>query len=360
MSRSVEGLSGTGHGARGTGSRGRATVLLAIMHLSFWALSVSAAPFEGIGRTATEAEIKAWDIDVRPDFVGLPPGSGSVADGEMLWIEKCTSCHGDFGDANHVFPPLIGNTTAEDIETGRVAALKDPGRTRTTIMKVSTVSTLWDFINRAMPWDKPKSLTTDEVYAVLAYLLNLAEIVPADYVLSNENIAWVQSRMPNRNGMTLDHGLWKIDGKPDTNNTACMKNCRKDVEISSSLPDFAKAAHGELQTQTRDYGSIRGTRTTPEEPAGEPAAAASKVPHDLLANNACLGCHGLEGKIIGPGFTQVAEKYKDRADAVEYFKGRIKSGGSGNWGDVLMPPMPQLSDPDLETIARWLSEGAPQ
>lgn len=320
----------------------------------------SAAPFEGIGRSATEAEIKAWDIDVRPDFLGLPPGSGSVADGEMLWIEKCSSCHGDFGDANHVFPPLIGNTTTEDIQTGRVAALKESGRTRTTIMKVSTVSTLWDFINRAMPWDKPKSLKTDEVYAVLAYLLNLAEIVPADYVLSNENIAWVQSRMPNRNGMTLDHGMWKIDGKPDTHNKACMKNCREDVEISSSLPDFAKAAHGELQKQTREYGSIRGTRTTPEEPAGAPEATASKVPHDLLTNNACLGCHGLEAKIIGPGFTQVAEKYKGRADAIEYFKGRIKSGGTGNWGDVLMPPMSQLSDPDLETIARWLSEGAPK
>ena len=63
-------------------------------------------------------------------------------------------------------------------------------------------------------------------------------------------------------------------------------------------------------------------------------------------------------KIIGPGFTQVAEKYKGRADAIEYFKGRIKSGGTGNWGDVLMPPMSQLSEPDLETIARWLSEGA--
>ncbi len=188
----------------------RAIVVLTGMALAMSALSAGAAPFEGIGRTATEAEIKAWDIDVRPDFAGLPPGSGSVADGEMLWIEKCSSCHGDFGDANHVFPPLIGNTTAQDIETGRAAALKDPGRTRTTIMKVSTVSTLWDFINRAMPWDKPKSLSTDEVYAVLAYLLNLAEVVPADYVLSNENIAWAQSRMPNRNGMTLDHGLWKI------------------------------------------------------------------------------------------------------------------------------------------------------
>lgn len=117
MSRWVDGAGGRGQGAR---------VLLGV--LAGFGLSVSTAPasaFEGIGRTATEAEIRAWDIDVRPDFLGLPPGSGSVADGEMLWIEKCSSCHGDFGDANHVFPPLIGNTTAEDIKTGRVAALRE-------------------------------------------------------------------------------------------------------------------------------------------------------------------------------------------------------------------------------------------
>ena len=355
MSRWGNGARGTGHGARGAGRGWSLGAWLAAVWLAAPALA-----FEGVGRPATEAELRAWDIDVRPDFAGLPPGSGSVADGEMLWIEKCSSCHGDFGDANHVFPPLIGNTTVQDIENGRVAVLRDPGRTRTTIMKVSTVSTLWDFIHRAMPWDKPKSLTHDEVYAVLAYLLNLAEVVPADYVLSHENIEWAQSRMPNRNGMTLDHGMWKIDGKPDTKNKACMKNCADEVQVSSSLPEFARDAHGELEQQNREWGAIRGVRTTPlpQTPAPAPTAA-SRVPHDLLANNACLGCHGIEGKIVGPAFIDVVAKYKDRADAVDYYKGRIRSGGSGNWGDVQMPPMPQLSEADLETIARWLADGAP-
>jgi S-disulfanyl-L-cysteine oxidoreductase SoxD len=347
MSRWANGARGMGHGAR-----------VAVTGLLLLCLGATATAFEGIGRTATEAEIRAWDIDVRPDFAGLPPGSGSVADGEALWIEKCSSCHGDFGDANHVFPPLIGNTTLDDIETGHVAALREGGRTRTTIMKVSTVSTLWDFINRAMPWDKPKSLKTDEVYAVLAYLLNLADVVPADYVLSNENIAWAQSRMPNRNGMTLDHGMWKIDGKPDTHNKACMKNCLPQVAVSSSLPDFARGAHGELLKQNREYGAIRGTHTLPDPVPDAAPTAASKVPRDLLTANACLGCHGLDGKVIGPGFNQVAEKYKDRADVLDYLKGRIRNGGTGSWGDVQMPPMPQLSETDIETIARWLSEGA--
>ena len=91
--------------------------------------------FEGVGRSATSAEIAKWDIDVRPDFVGLPPGEGSVADGETLWVDKCSTCHGDFGDANHVFAPLIGNTTLADVESGRVAALAQPG-VRTTMMKI--------------------------------------------------------------------------------------------------------------------------------------------------------------------------------------------------------------------------------
>ncbi|HWT16515.1 MAG TPA: c-type cytochrome [Patescibacteria group bacterium] len=333
--------------------------MLVAVVLAWCASAASAGGYPGIGRAATQAEIKAWDIDVRPDFVGLPPGSGSVADGEMLWIEKCSSCHGDFGDANHVFPPLIGNTTLQDIETGRVAALKEGGTTRTTIMKMPTVSTLWDFIHRAMPWDKPKSLKPDEVYAVLAYLLNLAEIVPADFVLSEKTMAYAQSRMPNRNGMTRDHGMWDIDGKPDTANKACMKNCRPTVEVSSALPDFAKAAHGELLKQNREYGAIRGTRTMPET-KDEAVEEVSKVPTAPLTANGCLGCHGIEGKIIGPGFQQVADKYKGKADEAEYLKGRIRNGGAGTWGDVAMPPMAQLSDADLDLIVRWLIDGAPR
>jgi cytochrome c len=333
-----------------------------LRHLLFAALSVlaaaaSAGEYAGVGRPATAAEIQAWDIDVRPDFVGLPPGSGSVAEGEMLWIEKCSACHGDFGDANHMFPPLIGNTTVQDIETGRVAALKEGGSTRTTIMKMPTVSTLWDFIHRAMPWDKPKSLTPDEVYAVLAYLLNLAEIVPADFVLDEKTIAYAQSRMPNRFGMTRAHGLWDIDGSPDTANRACMKQCRDEVVVTSSLPEFARGAHGELLKQNREYGAIRGTRTLPEP---GPAAAVSATPaaKDALASNNCLSCHGLAQKVVGPGFSDIAAKYQGVADAEVTLRTHIKDGGSGRWGQVPMPPQPALSEADLKLIVDWLLAGA--
>jgi len=79
--------------------------------------------FPGIGRDATPAEVAAWDIDVRPDFKGLPKGSGSVEKGQQLWESKCAVCHGTFGESNEIFTPIIGGTTQDDIKTGRVASL---------------------------------------------------------------------------------------------------------------------------------------------------------------------------------------------------------------------------------------------
>lgn len=141
--------------------------------------------------------------------------------------------------------PLIGGTTAEDIRTGHVARLKDPAFPgRTTLMKVATVSTLWDYINRAMPWNAPKSLSTEEVYAVTAYLLNLGGVVPESFTLSDTNIAEVQRKLPNRNGMTTRHALWPGNefgksARPDVLATACMSNCGPEPRLRSALPEHA-------------------------------------------------------------------------------------------------------------------------
>ena len=225
--------------------------------------------FQSIGRPATAAEIKAWDIDVRPDFKGIPKGQGTVLQGQNLWDKQCASCHGTFGESNEVFTPIVGGTSKKDMQTGRVAALID-GKTpqRSTLMKVATLSTLWDYINRAMPWTSPKSLTVNEVYAVTAYILNMGEIVPDEFILSDQNMAAVQATMPNRNGMTQAHGLWKskIDknNKADTRNVACMKNCgaAQTGKVNSSLPDYAKNAHGNLAEQNRLVGGARGIDTS--------------------------------------------------------------------------------------------------
>ncbi len=320
--------------------------------------------FPGVGRNATPKEVQAWDIDVRPDFKGLPKGSGSVEKGQDVWEAKCASCHGVFGESNEVFSPLIGGTTKDDIKTGHVARLMDPAFPgRTTFMKVATVSTVWDYINRAMPWNAPKSLSHDEVYAVTAYLLNLADIVPQDFTLSDKNIAEVQARMPNRNGMTFDHAMWpgteftKKATKPDTKAVACMKDCAPEPQVRSKLPDHASNNHGNLADQNRLVGAQHGMQTDakPAAAAAPAAKAAGGAPTAILEKNGCVACHGMEQKIVGPGFAEVAKKHAGQAD---YLVGKIKNGGTGAWGNIPMPAQPSLSDDDAKAIANWLAGSA--
>lgn len=341
----------------------------------------------GIGRPATQAELKAWDIDVRPDFKGLPKGSGTVDQGMDIWDSTCAVCHGDFGESNSVFTPLVGGTTPHDVETGRVAGLTAGGQpSRTTLMKVPTVSTLWDYVYRAMPWDNPKSLKPDDVYAVLAYLLNLAEVVPSDFTLSDENIAEVQEKMPNRNGMKFWPGLWEVGGKPDTQNVACMADCDASAEPSSVLPPHARPAHGDLAAQMRLVGPVRGVNTEApalsgsvddnveavrehargtlqagQAPAGQKGeaeggaddAAAQKV-MALLKDTGCMACHARDKKVLGPSFVEVAAKYKGQDDAAGKLVAKVLQGGSGVWGAIPMPPHPTLSDDDAKAMVNWI------
>lgn len=331
--------------------------------------------YPGIGRDAAPKEVVAWDIDVRPDFNGLPAGSGSVAKGQDVWESKCAQCHGYFGESGEVFSPLVGGVTKADIQTGHVANLKNsnfPGRT--TFMKVATLSSLWDYINRAMPWTAPKTLSTEEVYAVTAFLLNLSGIVADDFTLTDKNIAEVQARMPNRNGMTTAHSMWpgpEFGGtkKADTNNLACMKNCAPEPKLASFLPDFARNAHGNLSEQNRLVGAQHGVDTTrpeakgansrattppaPAKPADSQKKAESKAIMALLSKNNCTACHSVDRKIIGPAFIEISKKHLGNAD---YLVKKIKSGGSGVWGPIPMPAQ-TLSDADAMSIANWIASG---
>ena len=330
------------------------------------AAGAQTSKFPGVGRDATPAEVKAWDIDVRPDFQGLPPGSGSVERGQQVWEDKCASCHGVFGESNSVFNPLVGGTTKADIEKGRVANLQRtdyPGRT--TMMKVPTVSTLWDYINRAMPWNAPKSLSTEEVYAVTAYMLNLADVVPADFTLSDRNIAQVQQRLPNRNGMSTDHAMWpgkEIKGaaRPDVAGSVCMKDCPVGSRVASLLPAHARNAHGNLAEQNRLVGAQRGAETraaaganaAPSAPA--PTAPADAAPLALLQKNNCTACHAAGQRIVGPSWAEISQRHAGKAD---YLAGKIRGGSSGVWGNVPMPPQP-LDEAAARQVADWLAGGA--
>ncbi|MBI3367084.1 MAG: cytochrome C [Burkholderiales bacterium] len=272
--------------------------------------------------------------------------------------------------------PLIGGTTADDVKTGRVARLNDASfPARTTLMKLATVSTLWDYIRRAMPWNAPKGLSVDEVYAVTAVMLNLGNVVADDFVLSEQTMALAQARMPNRNGMTTDHAFWPGKGfssrravAPDVKASACMTNCAAEPQLSSFLPEHARMNHGNLAEQVRAVGAQHGvdTRqaagTAPAAPAVSPAPTAqtngdNAAVMGLLNQHACVACHAIERKVVGPAFRDVARKHGARADAQAYLAGKIKSGGSGVWGTVPMPPQ-TLGDDDARMIARWLADGA--
>ena len=315
--------------------------------------------YPGVGRTATPAEIAAWDIDVRADFKGLPAGSGSVATGEQIWEAKCTSCHGSFGESNAYFPPIIGGTRPEDIERGRVASLAKPGEQRTTVMKLSQISTLWDYINRAMPWNAPKTLTADEVYAVTAYILNQGGIIADNFVLSERNMAEVQKRLPNRNGMTRNHGLWETKGSPDVKAVACMTDCGTEPRIVSQLPDHARGSHGDLAAQNRLIGPARGVSTlttTAAAPVAVPVTTArvSDPAHGLAEKSGCLACHGVKQRLVGPSMAEIAARYRPDSAAEPRLMAKVKSGGQGVWGSVPMPPFAQLQEQDLRTLVRWI------
>ena len=356
----------------------------------------SASPFDGIGRTATANEIKAWDIDVRPDFKGLPKGQGTVSRGETVWEAQCASCHGTFAESNEVFAPIVGYTNAKDIQSGNVASLKEGSTapTRTTMMKVSQLSTLWDYINRAMPWTAPKSLSADDVYAVTAFILNLANVVPFEYTLSDKNMAETQKRLPNRNGKTVAHGMWPGAGsangsgsgmsgmltKPDVQGSSCVRNCATDPKVASLIPDYARDAHGNLADQSRTFGGSRGAKTMKNDEkqaaalSGNAQAATKNVASGLiiastdkkltssdvmptLQKYACAACHGIDNKQVGPSFREILAKQGARGDAQAYLVGKIQAGGQGVYGQIPMPAQ-QISADDAGQIARWIVQGA--
>ncbi len=144
----------------------------------------------GFGAEASEARIASWDIDVRPDGEGLPPGSGSVTRGREVYQIHCVACHGPTGTEGP-------NDRLVDTEQW-----VDSPATRTVGNFWPYATTLYDYIRKAMPQATPGILTADEVYAVIAYILYLNEIVPEDAVLDAEVLPSVV--MPARDKFVID------------------------------------------------------------------------------------------------------------------------------------------------------------
>ena len=140
----------------------------------------------GIGREASPQEIAGWDIAIRPDGRGLPPGRATVRQGEALYLERCAACHGEFGEGAGRWPILSGGD-------GTLAS-HDPVRSVGSYWPYA--ATLMDYIRRAMPFGNAQSLSNDELYAVTAYVLFLNDVIKDEgFELSRENFPSI--RLPN-------------------------------------------------------------------------------------------------------------------------------------------------------------------
>jgi cytochrome c len=200
------------------------------------------------------------------------------------------------------------------------------------------------------------------VYGLVAYLLNQAEIVPADFTLTDKNIAEVQARMPNRNGMTTDHGMWPgapaakggigNGGKPDVKNTACMSNCKTEVKIAAAAGVCRDRPRQHRRTEPAGR-PVRGKDTSGKVAARAPRPLSENAAAGKLADNGCMACHGTANKIVGPGYNEVAAKYRGQ-DADARLVAKLKAGGQGVWGAIPMPPQTQLKDEDAHRLVKWI------
>jgi len=189
----------------------------------------------GIGTVPDAVQIGGWSSAVSPDGRNLPGGRGSVHEGEIVFDHECAGCHGVFGEGVAGYPRLA----SEDKLTGN-----RPERAVGNFWPYAT--TLWDYIDRAMPFAAPHSLTPSQVYAVTAYVLNLNELVPDDFLADKDSLPRIV--MPNRDGFILH------DPRPDTHDEACMTACRP--------PDAVRIA------ATAEGSTVTPRETGPLDPMG--------------------------------------------------------------------------------------------
>jgi len=296
------------------------------------------AGYYGYGRTPTPEEIAGWDIDVRPDGQGLPEGSGSVADGEMLYEQKCAECHGSFGEGQGRWPVLAGGFDS----------LTQDRPEKTVGSYWPYASTLWDYVHRAMPFYAPQSLSNDEVYAIAAYVLYLNDLVDDDFVLSQDNLAGIE--MPNAGG------FFSPDPRPDVHNEPCMKNCKDPASISitwdSTELGVTPTAHFESEAAAATTAATTGT-----------AAAGGAVPElgslDLsegarIYQQACQACHA--AGLAGAPQTGDAENWGRRAgQGWATLVGHAVNGYQGEAG--YMPAkggQAQLSDQEVAAAVAYM------
>jgi cytochrome c len=159
------------------------------------AAGVALAQSPHLGKPISEGDLKTWDVTVLPNGNGLPPGQGTPQEGAKIFVEKCSACHGDAGKGGVApyYPALVGG-----------APLTNGIETQKTIANYyAYATTIFDYIRRAMPYNMPRSLPDDDVYALTAYILSLNKLIGENDVMDAKTLP--QVKMPNRDNFILPY-----------------------------------------------------------------------------------------------------------------------------------------------------------
>jgi S-disulfanyl-L-cysteine oxidoreductase SoxD len=167
----------------------RGAILAAVLLLA-GVTEISSAETPRLGKPIDEAAIAYWDISIMPDGTGLPKGSGTPAQGAPIYAEKCSACHGDNGKGG------IAAALVSDVRINSISASQ-----KTIRNFIGDSTTIFDFIRRAMPFNAPRSLGDDEVYALTAYILAENKLIGANDVMNAETLPKV--KMPNRENFII-------------------------------------------------------------------------------------------------------------------------------------------------------------
>lgn len=288
----------------------------------------------GLGRAALPEEVAAWDKDVSPDGTGLPVGSGSVLDGEELFVEHCAVCHGDFAEGVDNWPKLAGGADTLDHD--------DPLKTVGSYWPY--LSTTFDYVRRSMPFGNAQTLSDDDVYAIVAYIIYSNDLVDDEFVLSNETFFDVE--MPNKDGFILDDRA--TSEYAAFSQAPCMENCKDSVEVTMRAvvldvsPDEAKGEEAAAATPAAEPAA-EPAQTTEAAPAAAPAAPVvdaelAKAGEKVFKK--CKACHqvgdGAKNK-TGPVLNGIVGRAFGTVDGFKYSKSLKAMAAEGMmWNDAEM------------------------